>query len=965
MKRKRILSVMLSLLMLLSLMPLTVFTASAQECVWDFWINGSYVSDTDLASKVLPGLSLEGSTLVLTNFEGESIAAIPGGNYGDDDAPVLNIRLVGENKLTGSYFKYTTATGLIPYGDEKMTGNGCFFGALISEPRAGGFGDGSMINISGDGSLEISTKKSYSQRTVTFGGKPTTITTVSDVDILPVFCDELNINGGKTTVIFGGAGVTAAKATGVFGNVTVNAGVLDVRADVSTARIRTSGKIINHSSTCAVTGVEGDVLTKANKGYFSSDLASVKSTSSELYAVDGNASYQNGYGALYLSAPAGGKTVTGTLQFPSSWKENVSYRKFAFSDSKYVYEAYGPMQVDELQFNTSLTELYAGYVADVMTFPAIGEDQLYEDDYSRYSDFFMRERSYKVDAADGQTWSSASWSVYEECDNSFLYQFSASFVPAPGKWYIPGQGSMSAESIKGSFEDHEPVNVTTFTTGFDADFFYAVPVITKQPAAVLYSGDYEVSVEASIKKGDLAYEWRMAVYNGDELASDFAVGAHYGEMDGFEDTETDTMRIGGFTETDEVPDTESLTFGDASKILVYCKVSGIGASVESNKAEYKLFEDSKLTVKTQAKDAVLGSDGKATFTFVAEGDGVTYNWYMDGALLSSASNKPGQYGFGGVNTSTLTVVTESEMGQNILAGKKFVCVARDAHNAIVESAKVKIVIPTEAPDITVQPVDCEYIKGGDNPTFTVTATGKDLVYTWYWAGSPLKDGPIGGWAVSGTGTRTLTIDSKKSSFGSMAAKDIYCVVSNAGGSETSDTVHIVEISAPAFKTQPADCTAAPGTEAVFTAELEKTEGVTYQWYTEDGTVLTESDVTMWKLSGTNTNTLKVTPKVPFAYTAGIFYCVATYKGVEITSKTASLLKPSEEPSVLYGDVDNNKKVEVADARLALRAAIGLDTIAAGTNAFKAADVDFNSKIEPADARLILRYAVGLESKLGK
>ncbi|MBQ3087371.1 MAG: hypothetical protein IJC45_08545 [Clostridia bacterium] len=69
--------------------------------------------------------------------------------------------------------------------------------------------------------------------------------------------------------------------------------------------------------------------------------------------------------------------------------------------------------------------------------------------------------------------------------------------------------------------------------------------------------------------------------------------------------------------------------------------------------------------------------------------------------------------------------------------------------------------------------------------------------------------------------------------------------------------------------------------------------------------------------------------------------------------------PALEPEYLLGDVDLNGKVEVADARLALRAAVSLDTLTGVKT--KAADADKNSKVEVADARLILRTAVGLQT----
>ncbi len=60
-----------------------------------------------------------------------------------------------------------------------------------------------------------------------------------------------------------------------------------------------------------------------------------------------------------------------------------------------------------------------------------------------------------------------------------------------------------------------------------------------------------------------------------------------------------------------------------------------------------------------------------------------------------------------------------------------------------------------------------------------------------------------------------------------------------------------------------------------------------------------------------------------------------------------------------GDVDGSGEVTVDDARLALRAAVGLETYSVGSGAFAAADVDGSGEIEVSDAREILRAAVGL------
>ncbi|MBQ6899043.1 MAG: dockerin type I repeat-containing protein [Clostridia bacterium] len=59
-----------------------------------------------------------------------------------------------------------------------------------------------------------------------------------------------------------------------------------------------------------------------------------------------------------------------------------------------------------------------------------------------------------------------------------------------------------------------------------------------------------------------------------------------------------------------------------------------------------------------------------------------------------------------------------------------------------------------------------------------------------------------------------------------------------------------------------------------------------------------------------------------------------------------------------GDLDLSGAVEAADARSALRIAVGLDTATKETKII--ADVDGNGTVDATDARLILRYAVGLE-----
>ena len=62
---------------------------------------------------------------------------------------------------------------------------------------------------------------------------------------------------------------------------------------------------------------------------------------------------------------------------------------------------------------------------------------------------------------------------------------------------------------------------------------------------------------------------------------------------------------------------------------------------------------------------------------------------------------------------------------------------------------------------------------------------------------------------------------------------------------------------------------------------------------------------------------------------------------------------------ILGDIDGDGAIKAADARLALRASVGLETLSETQK--KAADADFDGVIKAADARLILRASVGLET----
>ena len=75
-------------------------------------------------------------------------------------------------------------------------------------------------------------------------------------------------------------------------------------------------------------------------------------------------------------------------------------------------------------------------------------------------------------------------------------------------------------------------------------------------------------------------------------------------------------------------------------------------------------------------------------------------------------------------------------------------------------------------------------------------------------------------------------------------------------------------------------------------------------------------------------------------------------------KTDSFAMEKDIIDFMTGDVNGDGKISAADARLALRYSVDLESLT--VKAVKAADVDSSSSVTASDARTILRVSVGLE-----
>lgn len=85
------------------------------------------------------------------------------------------------------------------------------------------------------------------------------------------------------------------------------------------------------------------------------------------------------------------------------------------------------------------------------------------------------------------------------------------------------------------------------------------------------------------------------------------------------------------------------------------------------------------------------------------------------------------------------------------------------------------------------------------------------------------------------------------------------------------------------------------------------------------------------------------------------YAFAGTPAMEALTEAGYLVSAMENKK---GDLDNDGKITAADARIALRLAVGLEEMT--DSLAYAADIDGDNKVTAADARILLRIAVGLE-----
>lgn len=344
--------------------------------------------------------------------------------------------------------------------------------------------------------------------------------------------------------------------------------------------------------------------------------------------------------------------------------------------------------------------------------------------------------------------------------------------------------------------------------------------VTQQPSSTSAPVDAKIKFTVKALGDGLTYQWYFKDENGTEFVKSSAASATY----------TTTMRKGF----------------DGREF--YCVVTDKYGNTDTT-------ETVKLTlfaITKQPKGAAAAAGKSAAATVTAQGEGLTYTWYV------CEPNKTKFY------KSSITSNKYSYSMTEAKSGRQAYCVVTDKYGNTLTSDTVTLSLLA----ITKQPVNAA-AASGKGVSASVTAVGEGLTYKWYVC-EPNKTS----YYKSSTTTNKYSYSMTEAKSGRQA----YCVVTDKfGNSVTSDTA---TLSLLAITKQPANAAALNG-KTVSASVAAVGDNLTYKWYVCD-----PGKASFYKSSITSsTYSYKMTEEK----SGRKVYCVVTNEyGCSVKSNTVTL-----------------------------------------------------------------------------
>ncbi len=393
--------------------------------------------------------------------------------------------------------------------------------------------------------------------------------------------------------------------------------------------------------------------------------------------------------------------------------------------------------------------------------------------------------TYQWEVYDGSSWSSVTNSgIYSGATTNSLSLTSASFA-VNGYQYRCIVGGACVPGVTSS-----TVDLTVNTA----------PVITTQPVNSTICSGNNTNFNVVATGSNLTYQWQ--VNNGSGWSNVNNGGVYTGAVTSTLNLNSATTAIDGYQ--------------------YRCVISGT-CLPGATSSIVSITVNTAPSITTQPNNSTICENTNTSYTIVATGTGLTYQWQVDnGSGWSNVANA-GIYSGATTNTLNLTSATTT------VDGYQYRCVVSGACIPGVNSNAATLTINT-APIITTQPVN-SVICDGNNTTFNVAATGTGLTYQWQ-----VNSGS--GWTnLTNTGIYSNATTSTLNLIAATTAVDGYqyrCVVSGTCTPSTTSVVTNITVNAlPSISGQPVNRTICEGTNTTFNVTATGT-ALTYQWQVNSG-----------------------------------------------------------------------------------------------------------------------------------
>ncbi|SHE91118.1 Fibronectin type III domain-containing protein, partial [Flavobacterium fontis] len=413
---------------------------------------------------------------------------------------------------------------------------------------------------------------------------------------------------------------------------------------------------------------------------------------------------------------------------------------------------------------------------------------------------------------------------------------------------------------------------------------YAPVAITTQPSGVAILTGTNTSFSVVATGSGLAYQW----YESTDGGFNFTAVVDGGEYSG---ATTATLTLTA------VP-------SSFNNNRYYCQVTGTApcTSLDSNTV---ILNVGNTAITTQPTNVTLCESGVATFSVVATGTGLTYQWYQNDGIEELPLEDGGD--ISGATSDTLVIQNADNTRNNYT----YYVVVNGGN--IVSSNTVTLFINTGV-SVSTQPTDVTVCRTTGNAVFTAVAAGSVSSVQWQVS----ANGTTGWTNVSGgtydsiTGTTTLTIPVTGSS---TVGTTFYRVLVNVAAPCTGVTSSVASltIQQPTITVTPGSATyCVPGSAVSLTAN----GAVSYVWSPATGlsattgaTVLASpSTTTVYTVVGTDalgcTNSTTVTVTVSNTVTASanaseLGVCPST--AVNLTANGVSSFTPANIGSYVFAN----------------------------------------------------------------